>query len=102
MELNELRNELPAVEEREIELLVYARFVEHEGDKGFFSTRWMLLADMLMEMSRKDLLAKLISFRDGLAAALDAALLMRAPAAEPTVVSAVEPSAASSAAISQL
>ena len=55
-----------------------------------------------MEMSREDLLAKLISFRDGLAAALDAALLMRAPAAEPTVVSAVEPSAASSAAISQV
>ena len=68
------------------------------GDKGFFSKRWMLLADVLMEISREEVMAKLTSFRHGLVAALEAALLAPAPAAEPSAVPAAEPSAAESAA----
>ena len=38
MEEHEKRNELPPLTERPIELLIYGRFVEHESDKGFYST----------------------------------------------------------------
>ena len=77
MAKHELRNEQPAAAERTIELLVYGVFAGYEGDKGFYSTAWLPLEDILMSVPREVVSAKLLSFRDGLTAALDSALLAR-------------------------
>ena len=76
MEKHELRNEQPAVEERKMELLCYGVFAGYEGDKGYYSTAWVPLEDVLMSITRETMIAKLSSFRDGLARAIDAALLV--------------------------
>eukprot|EP00966_Prymnesium_polylepis_P174396 4035257-Prymnesium_polylepis.1 len=68
MEKHELRNELPPA----------------CGDKGYYSTAcWVPLDDVLMTVSRETVSGKLQTFRDGLATALDKALLAR-PAAPPS------------------
>ena len=74
MEEHEKRNELPPLTERPIELLIYGRFVEHESDKGFYSTCWLLMDDVLAEIGKDLVAARLVSYRDGLGRALDAAL----------------------------
>ena len=54
-----------------------------DGDKGEYITAWVNLADVLMSVSRDVVSAKLQSFRDGLARALETALLEPAPAPAP-------------------
>ena len=100
MEKHELRNEQPSVAERSIELLVYGIFAGYEGDKGFYSTAWVPLDDVLMSVSREAVSAKLQSFQDGLATALDRALLApaaRRPASPPTVAVAAAAAGAAAA-----
>jgi hypothetical protein len=92
MQKHELRNELPPLSEREIELLVYGVFAGFEGDKGYYFTAWVPLGDVLMSISREMVIVKLASFRDGLALALEAACAV--PAAT-TQTSTVPPAAAS-------
>ena len=82
-EQHEKRNELPPLTERPIELLIYGRFVEHESDKGFYSTCWLELSDVLAEISQETVTAALASYRDGLGRALDAALAVPAEAGWP-------------------
>ena len=77
------RNPQPPVKERTIELLVYSIFVAFDGDKGEHATAWVELGDLLLSISRETVSAKLASFRDGLATALENALLEPAAAAPP-------------------
>ena len=79
MEKHERRNEQPPVKQRSIELLIYGVFTAYDGDKGEYSTAWVELSDILMSIQREVVASKLASFRDGLASALDAALLMPPP-----------------------
>ena len=53
-----------------MELLCYGVFAGYEGDKGYYSTAWVPLEDVLMSITRETMLAKLSSFRDGLARAI--------------------------------
>ena len=53
-------------------------------------TAWVDLPDILMSIQREVVTAKLTSFRDGLARALDAALLLRTSAVPPAAVRAAE------------
>ena len=92
MEKHERRNQQPPIKERSIELLVYGVFTAFDGDKGEYITAWVDLADVLMSVSRDVVIAKLQSFRDGLAKALETALLQPSPAATPAA--AAEPAAA--------
>ena len=71
MQKHELRNEQPPLEERDIELLIYGVFSGFDGDKGYYYTAWVPLGDVLMSISPETVIAKLASFRDGLARALD-------------------------------
>ena len=48
--------------------------MEHEYDKGFYSTAWLLMDDVLAEIGKDTVEARLASYRDGLGRALDAAL----------------------------
>ena len=73
MQKHELRNEQPPLEEREIDLLIYGVFSGFDGDKGYYYTAWVPLGDVLMSISPETVIAKLASFRDGLARALDVA-----------------------------
>ena len=41
-----------ALPERSIEILIYGRLVEHENDKGFYSTAWLLMDDVLAEIGK--------------------------------------------------
>ena len=82
MEDHEKRNPLPPLEERSIEVLIYGRFVEHEYDKGFYSTAWLLMDDVLAEIGKDTVAARLASYRDGLGRALDAALEAATAAAQ--------------------
>ena len=72
MEPHEKRNELPAIDERTIELLIYGTFEEFEGDKGFYSMCWMSLEDVLMDVDRAVVSAKLTSYKEELTSALGA------------------------------
>ena len=81
MEKHERRNPQPPVKERSIELLVYGIFTAYDGDKGEYVTAWVLLSDVLLSIGREATAAKLVTFRDGLASALDHALLADARAA---------------------
>ena len=83
MEEHEKRNPLPPLDERSIEILIYGRFVEHENDKGFYSTAWLLMDDVLAEIGKDIVAASLASYRDGLGRALDAALAVPAEAGWP-------------------
>ena len=90
------RNPQPPIKERPIELLVYGIFVAFEGDKGEHATAWVELGDLLLSIPRETVSAKLASFRDGLASALENALLEPAapPAAPPAAATAAETAAA--------
>ena len=83
MEKHERRNEQPPVKQRSIELLIYGVFTAYDGDKGEYSTAWVDLADILMSVDREVVVSKLASFCDGLASALDAALLTPPPPPPP-------------------
>ena len=83
----ELRNAQPPANERKIELLIYGIFGAFEGDKGYYSTAWVPLEDVLEALGNEVVSAKLASFRDGLATALTAALAP-APAADSPIAAA--------------
>ena len=67
---------VPDSERLQIELLIYGIFSAYDGDKGKYSTAWVLLSDTLMALSRETIMGKLSHFRDGLAKALDVALIV--------------------------
>ena len=87
MAKHEVRNALPA-EGRNIELLVYGIFSAFEEDQGYHSTAWVELSDVLLSIEREVVVSKLASFRDGLARALDAALLV--PPSPPATATSTE------------
>ena len=60
---------------------MYGIFGAFEGDKGYYSTAWVPLQDMLEALGKEVVFAKLASFRDGLEIALETALTP--PAASP-------------------
>ena len=74
MEAHERRKPLPPAKERSIELLIYGTFADYDDDPGYFSTRWVHLDDLQTAIGREAMTAKLASFRDGLVAALEAAI----------------------------
>ena len=87
-------HEQPPVGERAIELLVHGVFAGFEGDRGYYSTTWVPLADVLMEVSRETVAAKLVAFRVELGQALEAALLAPAPVPMPAPAPAPAPASA--------
>ena len=76
MEKHERRNAQPLIKERNIELLVYGIFTAFDGDKGEHVTAWVELSDVVLSIGREATAAKLIAYREGLASALEHALLM--------------------------